>query len=208
VFNWGARKVAEPASVVDEPAEPGTTSKVMPRFLAALAQRPDPILLDLGPVVGANVEFFGDRLACKIFVEDLFADVETHARRGVPEAPSPDVGARLTQLPGSVDGILCWDLFDYLDKPASQALATRLTAMLRQGGALYGLFGTTAVDLGHYTRFVIESDDTMRHRPYAATLARRHVLTTRDINRMFDGLRVAESVLLKANTRETLFRKP
>jgi hypothetical protein len=31
---------------------------------------------------------------------------------------------------------------------------------------------------------------------------------TRDINRMFEGLVVAESVLLKTSTRETLFRKP
>ena len=30
----------------------------------------------------------------------------------------------------------------------------------------------------------------------------------RDINRMFEGLVVAESVLLKSSTRETLFRKP
>jgi hypothetical protein len=34
------------------------------------------------------------------------------------------------------------------------------------------------------------------------------VLVTRDINKMFDGLVVTESVLLKSNTRETLFRKP
>jgi len=30
----------------------------------------------------------------------------------------------------------------------------------------------------------------------------------RDINRMFEGLVVTESVLLKSNARETLFRKP
>jgi hypothetical protein len=34
------------------------------------------------------------------------------------------------------------------------------------------------------------------------------VLAPRDINRMFEGLTVAESVLLKSNTREALFRKP
>jgi hypothetical protein len=34
------------------------------------------------------------------------------------------------------------------------------------------------------------------------------VRLTRDMIRMFDGLVVADSVLLKSNTRETLFRKP
>ena len=37
---------------------------------------------------------------------------------------------------------------------------------------------------------------------------RRNVLVTRDINKMFDGLVVAESVLAQEHTRETLFRKP
>ena len=32
-----------------------TTSKVLPRFMAALAHEPAPVLLDLGPVVGANI---------------------------------------------------------------------------------------------------------------------------------------------------------
>jgi hypothetical protein len=44
-------------------------------------------------------------------------------------------------------------------------------------------------------------------RPYPATTTKRNVMLTRDINRMFDGLTVAESVLLKTSTRETLFRK-
>ena len=79
---------------------------------------------------------------------------------------------------------------------------------MRPGGAVYGLFGTTPIDLGHYTRFVVESEDTLRQRPYPATAVRRHVLLNRDINKMFDGLNVAEAVLLKTSTRETLFRKP
>jgi hypothetical protein len=158
--------------------------------------------------VGSNVEFFGERLACKIYVEDLYATVEAHARKQDPEAPPPALAERLMQAEASVDGILCWDLFDYLDRKTGQALAARLAGVLRPGGPLYGFFGTTVVDLTQYTRFVLETDSTMRHRPYPATPVRRTVLVTRDINRMFSGLEVAESVLLKSSTRETLFRKP
>jgi hypothetical protein len=61
--------------------------------------------------------------------------------------------------------------------------------------------------LTHYTRFVVESETTLRQRPYPATAVRRQVLQTRDINRMFEGLDVAEAVLLKSGTRETLFRR-
>jgi hypothetical protein len=193
---------------VEVSADVVSTSKVLPRFLNALAQHATPVILDLGPVVGANVAFFGDRLSCKIYVEDLFAEVETHARRSDRAEVPLALAERLTQPPGSVDGILCWDVFDYVDKPTAQALALRLSGMLRPGGALYAFFGTTAVDLSHYTRFVLDAEDTLRQRVYPATAVRRQVLVTRDINRMFEGLVVAESVLLKSSTRETLFRKP
>jgi hypothetical protein len=185
-----------------------TTSKVLPRFLAALAHQPAPVILDLGPVVGANIAFFGERLSCKIHVEDVFADVERLAQLGDRAGLGACVATRLTQVPATIDGILCWDLFDFLDKPTGQALARKLAGLLRPGGALYGCFGTTPIELHHYTRSFIESADTLRQRPYAATPVRRTVLLTRDIIKMFDGLVVAESVLLKSSTRETLFRRP
>ena len=197
---------ATPAPAPREP-DPATQSKVLPRFLAAITQ-PAPVLVDLGPVVGANVEFFGERLGCKIFVEDLIADVQACLSRGERDQLGQILSARLTQPDESVDGILCWDLFDFLDRTAGRVLAERLTRLLRKGGALYGFFGTTAVDLTTYSRFSIEADDRLRVRPVPATPVRRDVLVTRDINKMFSGLTVAESVLLKSNTRETLFRKP
>jgi hypothetical protein len=184
-----------------------TTSKVFPRFLSAVSQQSAPVLLDLGPVVGSNITFFGDRLACKIHVEDLIGEIESHARKGEGAALARALEARLKHQPDSVDGILCWDLFDFLDRPTGQSLAGRLARLLRKGGALYGLFGSTAAELTAYTRFVVEAEDRLRWRPYPATPVRRTVLVTRDIIKMFDGLTVAESVLLKSNTREVLFRK-
>ena len=213
LFSWGGRKseessaASEPAATVPAVPDTLTTSKVFPRFMTAVAQKPTPTLLDLGPVVGTNITFFGERLACKIFVDDLFADVEAHARKGTRDQLAADLLARLAHDPNTIDGILCWDLFDFLDKTTGQALATKLRDLLRSGGAVYGLFGTTPIDLTHYTRYMVESEDTLRLRTSPATPTKRNVLLTRDINKMFDGLTVAESVLLKTSTRETLFRK-
>ena len=117
------------------------------------------------------------------------------------------LATRFTQPDESVDGILCWDLFDFLDRVSGQVLANRLSRMVRQGGALYGFFGTSPVELSHSSRYVVEADDTLRVRAYPATPTMRTVLTTRDIIKMFSGLAVAESVLLKSNTREILFRR-
>ncbi len=211
LFNWGAKKAEVPASAPASAslvvsADPPTSSKVLRKFLSAVAQQPSPVLVDLGPVVGPNISFFGERLSCKIHVVDLFGELEK-ARRAQAENLAELLLARLVHGEDSADGILCWDLFDYLDKPTSQVLAPRLTKMLRKGGALYGFFANGAGELTTYSRFIVESDDGFRQKAYPATPVKRNVLVNRDINRMFEGLVVAESVLLKSNTREALFRK-
>jgi hypothetical protein len=211
LFKWGSRGVQAPEEEFSVPADAAGTvaaSKVLPRFISALSLRPAPVLLDLGPVVGPNISFFGDRLSCKIHVADLYAEVEAHARAGSREGLTEAMNVRIHHAVESIDGILCWDLFDFLDRASGQRLAARLTRLLRPGGVLYGFFGASQANLTSYTRFFVEAMNTLRLRPSPATLTARTVLTTRDINRMFEGLTVAESILLKTSTRETLFRKP
>ena len=69
--------------------DPVFATKALHKFLQTLTSRELPVLLDLGPVVGSNVSFFGEQLGCKIFVEDIFADLDRHVREG-----------KLEQLPG------------------------------------------------------------------------------------------------------------
>ena len=42
----------------------------------------EPVLLDLGPVVGSNVTFFREEVSCKICLEDLPKDIESACHRG------------------------------------------------------------------------------------------------------------------------------
>src|SRR5438876_9151937 len=103
-------------------ADPTCSTKALKKFLSCLHREQAPALLDLGPVVGSNLNFFGDRLGCKIFVEDLFADLDRHVRTGTVNAFPGFLQKRFTQPTGGVDGILCWDLFDYLDKVSAKVL--------------------------------------------------------------------------------------
>jgi SAM-dependent methyltransferase len=210
LFRWGGRR-PDPESVpaaADVDPDPLYPTKAFQKFLGSLSGRDAPVLLDLGPVVGTNVSFFGETLGCKIFVEDLYADIERHARASTLDAFPAFLETRLPQADASVDGILCWDLLDYLDRRAAQALAPRLARLLRPGGAILGFFSTTDARLPNYTKYVVVNEQTLRHRPYAATLGRQRALLNRDIIRLFEGLQVSESFLLKNNTREILFRKP
>ncbi len=106
-----------------------------------------------------------------------------HATSGSRATLAQAILARLTQPDESVDGILCWDLFDFLDRPTGQALAHRLARLVRKGGVLHGFFGTTPMELRHYSRYVIEAADTsacshlLRRRRVARTVrltARHH----------------------------------
>ena len=51
-------------------------------------------------------------------------------------------------------------------------------------------------------------EDSVKQRPYSSGGKKQTSFQNRDIIRMFDGLNVSESFLLKTNVREFLFRKP
>jgi hypothetical protein len=188
--------------------DPVFATKALRKFLASLTARESPVLLDLGPVVGSNVTFFGEQLGCKIFVEDIFADLDRSIRDGKIETLPDFLKTRFPQVDATVDGILCWDIIDYLDKASAQVLAGQLTRVLRPEGALLGFFATGLVRHAHYTKYLIVDELTLKHRTYSASRSRQASLLNRDIIRLFGGLRVSDSFLLQNNLREILFRKP
>jgi hypothetical protein len=188
--------------------DPVFATKALRKFLTSLTSRELPVLLDLGPVVGSNVSFFGEQLGCKIFVEDIFADLDRHTRAGKLGELPEFLSKRFPQADGEVDGILCWDLIDYLDRPAAQQLALQLTRVLRPEGALLGFFGTARPRETRYTKYIIVDEVNLKHRSYPSERGRQAILLNRDIIRLFAGLRVSDSFLLQNNLREILFRKP
>ena len=192
----------------DAPVHP---TKVLARFIAGLSSRSQPVLLDLGPVVGTNVSFFGEQLGCKIIVEDLSKDIDRHVRDGLLDQLPAFLMKRFPQESSSIDGILCWDVFDYLDKKSAKPLAEQLIRMLRPDGVLLAFFGTAQPQPGsrpEYTRHVVVDKAQLQHRPYAAARAKLRPLPNRDIQLLFEPLRIVEQFLLKTNLREVLFRKP
>ena len=188
--------------------EPAFPTKALQKFLACLGGREAPVLLDLGPVVGTNVTFFGEHLGCKFRVEDVYSDIERHVKQGTMDAMPAFLASRFTQGPESVDGILCWDLFDFLDRPSAQVLATALSRMLRPEGALLGFFSSAEGRDQVYTKYVIVDESTLRYRHYPSSRPRQRNLLNRDIIKLFEGLRVSESYLMKTHIREILLRKP
>lgn len=190
------------------PSEPVVASRAFPKFLSTLSGREHSTFIDLGPAVGSNLEFFAERTACKFFIDDLFAEIETQARAGTRENLAKILPERITQPDASVDAVLCWDIFDFLDKAAAQGLARELVRVLKPGGALFGFFyNQIGQQKTQYTRFIIQDETHFRHRTSPASPVAVQVLPNRDIIRLFEGLLVSDSFLLLTHTREIVFRK-
>jgi hypothetical protein len=212
LLKWGGRRPGQSGAPRNDAPNPRTdetvvASKAFPKFLNALTHQPTPVLVDFGPVIGSNVAFFGERLGCKLFIEDLLADFVRHLRAGTLDAFPPSLQTRFKHADGSVDGILCWDLFDFLDKPAAQTLSRQIVRMLRPGGAVMGFFCTSNAQRAPFTKYEIVDEQNLRHKPHAGGNADKHAIVNRDIIRMFEGLAVSDSFLLKNNTREMLLRR-
>jgi hypothetical protein len=207
----GSRKVENTGaaeSSVANVAEASYATKALQKFLGCLQGSDNPLLLDLGPVVGSNVTFFGEQLGCRIRVEDIASDIDRHVKANTIEQLPDFFTKRFTQAAGSVDGILCWDVLDFLDRPAAQALAASLSTLLKPDGCLLGFFSTANVQDSVYTKYVVVDQSTLKYRCYPAPRARQRNLLNGDIIKLFKDLRVIDSFLMKSQMREMLFRKP
>jgi hypothetical protein len=208
LLKWGGKRSSTGDIAPPKGGDVVVSSKAFAKFISAVSHQPEPsIVIDCGPVTGNNVAYLGERLGCKLFIEDLVSELDRHKKTGTMDQLMPSIEARLKRDDASVDGILCWDFFDFLDKNQAQALATQIVRLLRPGGTVMGFFCTSAVERAPFTKYEIIDDASLRHRHHPGAGGTKRPLQNRDIIKMFEGLIVAESFLLKNNTREILLRK-
>ncbi len=168
LLRWGGKRPASRPTPRPTLRRRAATSRLSPRrpsrssstLLAASASRRSCSIS--GRWSAATSSFFGERLGCKLFIEDLFAD-----STGTP-APARSTSCRPRSRPvparrrARVDGILCWDFFDFLDKAGGAgAGAARSSACSGPAAPCMGFFCTASVDRARrYTKYEIV-DDTL-----------------------------------------------
>ncbi|MEW5983317.1 MAG: class I SAM-dependent methyltransferase [Acidobacteriota bacterium] len=184
------------------------TTRAFPVFIETLRSIAGPVVLDLGPAVGPNVDFLGTRLSCKVLIEDLYGDLDRHVREGRSADVHEWLTTRLSNADASVDGVLCWDLCDYLDAEAVRVLAREMARVLKPGGVALTMFGTERLASAVYTRYVVVDAEHLQHRWYAAARPPGEVWLMGHLMRLFKGLEPVGSHLLVHQQREVLFRKP
>ncbi|MDX1762753.1 MAG: class I SAM-dependent methyltransferase [bacterium] len=178
-----------------------TPLRTLASFLKAASNPETPTLLDLGPALGSNIEFFG-RQGFKIFVEDFLRNHLDRSHDSLGDSKP------LNYPDGSFDGILCWDIFDFMEPREAAALLRHLCRLLKEKGLIIALFDARpqpqARALVHYR---ISGNSGVIHEPIAGIRSRVHHHPNREIMKLFHRFTIIKSYFHKSNLREYLFQK-
>ena len=186
-----------------------SSTLILSRFVNELQAKLAPVILDFGPAIGANVTFLGEQFGgFKLFVEDLLANLPLPSKPGGEDEPEV-TAPRLLYPNEGVDGILCWDVFDYLGSKAGFALAKEVVRILRPGGLVLLCHGTENLSASGPTGYEIIDQNSLRYRFRSGVALRsRRVIQSGEVTRLFSSLTITDSILLKSHMREVLLRKP
>jgi len=181
--------------------------------LDVLRRRRAPVVLDLGRVVGGNLDYFAAEFGGKVAVADLFADLDARAAagRGPFEAEGEAAAwmeARAGHDAGSVDAVICWDTLEYLTAAEARVLAPRLARLLRPHGVLALSFSGEWRSGSGYDTCAIVDRETLRRRFRPGPSKQLRVLTSREVMETFRELALVDTFLLPTRTYEMVFRKP
>jgi hypothetical protein len=177
------------------------------RLVESLSEERRSVVLDLGPVRSETVALLTP-YRCRLDIADL-AD-------GLPaldQEPDPALLRERAEalLPPArkepVDIVLCWDLLNYLQRPAITALMTCLSARMRPGAFAHLLIvysGTTMP--ARPSRFAPLPDGRLIET--ATTGDRRSAprYSPEDLGKCLRGLRSESATLLRNGMQEFLFR--
>ena len=154
-------------------------------------------VLDLGPCVAANFEFFGS-LARHLRVADLLAgDLEGSSSEGAGGPPLIDPEW------GPFDLVLARDVLTYLEPEDAAKVVAALAGVCLPGACLFALVTTTEEAAGREIVFVVHDPAELEYR--AADRARERRMrkaTPAAIQRLLAPFRVERSYVLRNGFRE------
>ncbi len=177
-----------------------------PGLAAALSQlnqdRPCNIL-DLGPALAQNVEFFS-RYRCRLHIVDVLGRL----------ADEPESVARLEYAPElffadllpigsrSFDLILAWGVFDHIEFEAARQLASRLVRLTQAGARLHAVLSINndVDDIG--VVFAICDHDTLDYRAAAGPEHCSPAFKPAAFAQLLEGFTIDRSVVLRHGFQE------
>jgi len=199
---------AEP--VEDSPLEPNASASLALNVLYdQLRQQRKYHILDLGPALGGNVDFFS-QFSCKVYIEDFYRTLTSF------DYLSPEDGVSYQAvfeylLPyrrnTRFDIILSWDIFNYLERDEFQALISHLGHFCHKGTLLFALISTSKYIPEKPTTFRILDQKRLVYQTNSSVLRQCPSYQQTDLNELMPNFRVRNSFLLRNGFKEYLFAR-
>ncbi len=186
-----------------KPEESGYKSNVLQMFLEGLHQSDGSHLLDLGLISGDNINFFL-RWVKKLSVCDMFYFLDRERRR---HRPVGRIEQHFDYPPLAFDGILLWNLFDYLDNQTAVKLIRQCHKSTRPGGRVMVIAQGDPIVFPVLSSFAIGEDFRLYPRPQPhlnLPLQRRH---NREILALLTPFSFAKSFLYRNGVKEYMFQR-
>jgi hypothetical protein len=164
-------------------------------------------VLDLGPAIGSNVEFFS-QYGCKLYIEDLYAALSARNPSGSDgEEANPQFFAEFLPLAADtrIDVVLAWDTFNYLTRKELGHLVRHLRPFCPPGALVFALMSILKQIPAQPMRFRIRDTETLVYEPRTAAQRPAPRFAPAEMNDLFRGFRVDRSFLLRHGIQEYLF---
>jgi hypothetical protein len=163
--------------------------------LAGAAARTGCRVLDLGPVVPANIAFLA-RFASHVSIADLSED------DGGGPGPLHWRERLAFAVGGSFDLVLVWDYLNRLDRREARDLVDRLRSVTRPGAVLFLVIHEGPEMPARPVTYEILGEETIRYRPADGGSVAAPTILPAEVGRMLAGFRVDASFLLRHGVRE------
>jgi hypothetical protein len=188
---------AERAASSGQHSSPGLAAIVAPLDPDAKCR-----VLDLGPAVAANIEFYGT-FARHVRVLDAVLEL---AALVVDDDDEGLIDRRLDGLMRHVDGqfdvVLAWDVVSHVDQVVARGLFTRLQAACSHGSRLFLMTYEGGTMPAAPQVFEIRGEDRLLYRPSSSELVPAATIAPARVERLLGGFRVESSFLLRHGVRE------
>ena len=101
--------------------------------------------------------------------------------------------------------MLLWDVLDYLDRDAAPLFIARVSALVREAGAVLAVFHTRMPEQFH--RYRVLDAHTLELAAATPLVQPRHVYQNREIQDLFDRFRTQKTFVGRDQLRENVFVK-
>jgi 2-polyprenyl-3-methyl-5-hydroxy-6-metoxy-1,4-benzoquinol methylase len=183
-------------------------SSGMREFWKGIEGEPGLQILDMGAVSQANISFITE-LGYKVYTADLLETILRFAPNEKADAePLGQAEAffreNLNFEEGQFDGILCWDLFDFVPDLLIKPLVARLHHCLKPKGAVLSFFHTGAAGQQvQMFQYRIKATDTLQMTQRGTGKLQRH-FNNRTIETLFRDFASLKFYLSRDNLREVI----